>query len=260
MNDSELLALLNQEVALRNHPSEVCLEKPDPLLVATRYNEEYSALICALFAYGDVRAIVSFLNSLDFSLLHKDEDTIMQALEKHYYRFQSSQDIQALFITLRRAKNSDSLETVFMQGYQVNYNVMDGLRSAITFLYDINTYRSRGYQFLLGKIPKDKNTSPYKRWNMYLRWMVRKDCLDLGLWKHVRTQDLLMPLDTHTFSIGRKLGLIKRSTYDFKAVLELTQACQKFDKNDPVKFDFALYRLGQEKRFLDSPKELKKSI
>jgi uncharacterized protein (TIGR02757 family) len=125
---------------------------------------------------------------------------------------------------------------------------MDGLCSLITFLYDINTYRSRGYQFLLGKIPQKNNHSPYKRWHMYLRWMVRKDCLDLGLWKHVRTQDLLMPLDTHTFRIGKKLGLITRSTYDFKAVLELTQACQKFDKNDPVKFDFALYRLGQEKR------------
>lgn len=256
MNDSELSALLNREVAIRNNPCEVCSEKPDPLLIATVHKEEYSALICALFAYGDVKAIVSFLNSLDFSLLHKDDDTIMHALEKHYYRFQSSKDIQALFITLKRAKNSDSLEHIFMQGYQRNHNVMDGLHSVIAFLYDINTYRSRGYQFLLGKIPKDINTSPYKRWHMYLRWMVRKDCLDLGLWKHVRTQDLLMPLDTHTFHTGRKLGLIKRTTYDFKAVLELTEACRAFDKNDPVKFDFALYRLGQEKYFLDSSKKL----
>ncbi|MDD2382598.1 MAG: TIGR02757 family protein [Sulfurospirillaceae bacterium] len=248
MNDSELVALLCNEVDLRNNKNELSDIKPDPLMVASRYKEEYSALVCALFAYGDVRAIVSFLNSLDFSALNKDEKSIEHGLSGNYYRFQTSLDVQALFITLQRAKKIDSLENIFMQGYQKKYDVMDGLCSLITFLYDINTYRSRGYQFLLGKIPQKNNHSPYKRWHMYLRWMVRKDCLDLGLWKHVRTQDLLMPLDTHTFRIGKKLGLITRSTYDFKAVLELTQACQKFDKNDPVKFDFALYRLGQEKR------------
>ena len=55
-----------------------------------------------------------------------------------------------------------------------------------------------------------------------------------------------MPLDTHTFKVGQKLGLIERKVYDFKAVLELTEALKKFDKFDPVKYDFALYRLGQE--------------
>ncbi|MDD3344376.1 MAG: TIGR02757 family protein [Sulfurospirillaceae bacterium] len=260
MNDNKIAQLLCQEAAARNNISEISFEKPDPLLIASKYKEEYSALICALFAYGDVRAIVAFLSSLDFSLLRQDEESIALALQKHYYRFQSSHDIQALFVTLSRARKVDSLENIFLQGYKKNYSVMDGLASLITFLYDINAYRSRGYQFLLGKIPQNINQSPYKRWHMYLRWMVRKDSLDFGLWKHVRTEDLLMPLDTHTFHTGRKLGLIQRSTYDFKAVIELTEACRKIDRNDPVKFDFALYRLGQEKHFLDSSKKLKKSI
>ena len=44
-----------------------------------------------------------------------------------------------------------------------------------------------------------------------------------------------------------KLGLLKRKTYDLQAAIELTQTLKTFDKNDPLKYDFALYRLGQEK-------------
>ena len=80
---------------------------------------------------------------------------------------------------------------------------------------------------------------------MFLRWVVRKDCLDLGLWESVKTQDLLLPLDTHTFRISKNLGLLKRKTYDFKAVLEVSAMLRKFDRNDPIKYDFALYRIGQ---------------
>jgi uncharacterized protein (TIGR02757 family) len=82
---------------------------------------------------------------------------------------------------------------------------------------------------------------------MYLRWMVRSDDLDMGLWSKIEKKDLLMPLDTHTFKISRKLGLLKRKSYDMKAVLELTERFRRWDSEDPVKYDFALYRLGQEK-------------
>ena len=80
--------------------------------------------------------------------------------------------------------------------------------------------------------------------------MVREDELDMGIWSKIDKKDLLMPLDTHTFKVSQKLGLLKRKTYDMKAVLELTQTLKSFDKNDPIKYDFALYRLGQEKIIL----------
>ena len=67
------------------------------------------------------------------------------------------------------------------------------------------------------------------------------------MWQGVNKRDLLMPLDVHTFSVSKKLGLISHPRYDFKAVLELTQKLKEFDINDPVKYDFALYRIGQEK-------------
>jgi len=77
--------------------------------------------------------------------------------------------------------------------------------------------------------------------------MVRKDNIDMGLWSGVDKADLIIPLDTHTFNVGLRLGLLKRKSYDLEAAFELTQTLKSFDAEDPLKYDFALYRLGQEK-------------
>ena len=80
--------------------------------------------------------------------------------------------------------------------------------------------------------------------------MVRNDLLDMGLWEGIDPADLIVPLDTHTHRVGLRLGLLRRKSYDMKAALELTSRLKEFDPNDPVRYDFALYRLGQE-RLLD---------
>ncbi len=239
--------LLDKEVVKRNSKNELTLKRADPLLVATKYKDEYISLICALFAYGNANQIVKFLYGLDFSLLSKNDDEIKKSLQNHYYRFQKTEDVIQLFITLKNLKKQYIIEDVFYQGYKAKQDIVDGLKEVITLIYDTNDYRSRGYEFLIGKIPQKRINSPYKRWNMYLRWMVRKDNIDLGLWKKVDKRDLLIPLDTHTFKISQEIGLLKRKTYDFKAVKELTESLIKFDSNDPVKYDFAIYRIGQEK-------------
>ena len=108
---------------------------------------------------------------------------------------------------------------------------------------------------MIGTLPKrDKNNvikqignSPYKRYNMFLRWMVRCDNLDLGLWQNVDKKDLLLPLDTHTFKVSQRLGLLSRKTYDLKSAILITEKLKEFDPLDPIKYDFALYRLGQER-------------
>lgn len=238
--------LLQIEAKKRDRAEELSLQKPDPLLVAKKYKNEYIALICALFGYGNAKSIVQFLLSLDFTLLDQSEKEIEISLCKHYYRFQNSQDVIEFFKTMRLLKHNCSIEEKFLEGYSKNSSVMEGLTALISYMYTLNSYRSRGYEFLLGKIPTCKVSSPYKRWHMYLRWMVRKDRLDIGLWRRVDTKDLLVPLDTHTFHVGQKLGFIRRKSYDFKAVLELTESLKKLDANDPVKYDFALYRIGQE--------------
>ena len=240
--------LLDKEVEKRNNSTEISLDKPDPLLVASHYNDESIALICALFAYGNARLIVQFLQSLDFSLLDASDEMIIKTLSSHYYRFQNAQDVSALFIALKRLKHVDSIENIFYEGYKKEENVLDGLWHFIEKLKSIKSHKSRGYDFLVGSVPQKKSgMGTYKRYMMYLRWMVRDDALDMGLWSKIDKKDLLMPLDTHTFKVSQRLGLLKRKTYDMKATIELTQKLKKFDNSDPIKYDFALYRLGQEK-------------
>ncbi len=242
--NNNIAQLLKKEAKARDSFDELSLERPDPLMVAKKYKDEYISLICALFSYGKARLIVKFLSSLDFSLLDNNKDIS----QEYYYRFQSNQDVIEFFKTMRLLKSSISIENKFNEGYCKSNNVMEGLNSIISYIYDLNPYRSRGYEFLIGKIPTKKINSPYKRWHMYLRWMVRHDNLDMGLWSKIDKKDLLVPLDTHTFKVGQKFGLIKRKSYDFNAVLELTESFKELDLQDPIKFDFALYRIGQEKK------------
>ncbi|MCF6339307.1 MAG: TIGR02757 family protein [Sulfurimonas sp.] len=240
--------LLNIEVKKRNKSDEVNENRLDPIIVAHKYKDSTISLICALFAYGNVKQIVKFLDSLDFSLLQKNDEEIREVLKNHYYRFQKSEDIAALFIALKRLNKDTSLEDVFKQGYKKNSSVIDGINSLIQTIKDLYQHDTQGYNFLVSKVTtKTKGAGALKRWMMYLRWMVREDNIDMGLWSGVDKADLIMPLDTHTFKVGQKLGLLKRKTYDLEAAIELTNTLKTFDKNDPLKYDFAIYRLGQEK-------------
>ena len=245
---SEVKSLLDKEVKSRNNSVELSYEKPDPLLIASKYQDESIALICALFAYGNAGLIVKFLDSFDFTLLECSEKIIIKELSSHYYRFQKSEDVSAFFIALKRLKEVESIENIFYEGYKKEENILDGLWHFIDTLKQVHPHKSRGYDFLTGSVPKKVSSAgTYKRYMMYLRWMVRKDALDMGLWSKIDKKDLLMPLDTHTFQVSRRLGLLKRKTYDMKASIELTDTLRTFDEKDPIKYDFALYRLGQEK-------------
>jgi uncharacterized protein (TIGR02757 family) len=237
---------LNSEILARDCISELSEDKPDPLMVAKRYNDETISLICALFAYGNAKLIVKFLNSLDFNLLDCSEDEIRISLKSHYYRFQKPKDVVAIFLTLKRLKEIDSIENIVYDGYKNDNNLLDGISNLISKMQLVNAATSQGYDFLIGKIPSKNPSSAYKRYMMYFRWMVRKDSLDMGLWNKIDKKDLLLPLDVHTFNISKQLGLLQRKSYDYKAVIEATQSLRLFDANDPIKYDFALYRIGQE--------------
>jgi len=225
---------------IKNNIYEISNKKPDPIIIAKKYNNEYVALIAALFAYGNVKAIMKFLNSLDLENFNSNES---------YYRFQTKEDVKEFLKTIKIMKKDYSLNELFLQGYKKEENIIDGLREIIKTIYQINPYTSKGYEFLIGKIPpnKTKGISPYKRWNMFLRWMIRDNKPDLGLWREIKTSDLIIPLDTHTHKVSLNLGLLKRKTYDLQAAIELTEKLKEFDKEDPLKYDFALYRIGQYK-------------
>ncbi|MDD5372152.1 MAG: TIGR02757 family protein [Sulfurimonas sp.] len=254
MDDKNIKKLLDTEVEKRNCEGEVCEERLDPIMVAHKYKDPTISLICALFAYGNVKQIVKFLNSLDFSLLAKSDEEIAEGLKNHYYRFQKSEDVVALFISLKRLNEKTTLEEVFKRGYLKNRSAIEGINSLIKTLQEIYPYSTMGYNFLISQVTtKTKGAGALKRWMMYLRWMVRCDNIDMGLWSGVDKSDLIIPLDTHTFNVSKKLGLLSRKSYDLEAAIELTAKLKEFDERDPLKYDFALYRIGQERLLAAEP-------
>jgi uncharacterized protein (TIGR02757 family) len=86
--------------------------------------------------------------------------------------------------------------------------------------------------------------SAFKRFNLFLRWMVRSDEIDPGGWDFIDRSELIVPLDTHMMSIGRYLGLTGRNSANLKTAMEITENLRMYDKMDPVRFDFSLTRLG----------------
>jgi len=81
---------------------------------------------------------------------------------------------------------------------------------------------------------------------MYLRWMIRNDNkgVDFGLWKKITPAQLICPVDVHVARVSREFGLLKRKQVDWLTAVELTEELKKFDPQDPVKYDFALFGLG----------------
>lgn len=219
---------------------------PDPLqIVYDNINNpdiEYIALISALFAYGNAGNIVKFLKKIDFSLLNADDEEIRKMKLK--YRFQSELDVQEIFITLKRLKQLTSIKDFSENAYKnaKEPKILNVIWALIDKIYELNDYRSLGYEFFFSKI---NDSSAYKRYCMYFRWMVRNDNLDLGRFDGILPSDLLMPLDTHTHKMGLLLGLINRKQANQKAMLELSAKLKEFCPNDPLKYDFCLYRISQ---------------
>ena len=93
--------------------------------------------------------------------------------------------------------------------------------------------------------PSPLKGSACKRLNLFLRWMVRRgDEIDFGIWTEVSPAKLIMPLDTHVARIARRIGLTKMKQANWRMAQEVTRRLRAFDPEDPVKYDFALCRLG----------------
>lgn len=86
--------------------------------------------------------------------------------------------------------------------------------------------------------------SACKRLCMYLRWMVRPGPVDLGVWRRIRPDQLVLPLDVHSGRQARALGLLDRTSNDWRAALELTDRCRRLDPRDPARYDYALFGAG----------------
>ncbi len=218
-------------------------------------NTELTAFIFSCFAYGRVDIMNEFLNKLLARLngnmyeftVNFDDRKDKKHLVNLYYRFNISNDLVFLFKQLRQAiSDYGSLKSLFLKGYSgADDNILNGL-------YNFTDYLKKGikanskFHYL---IPDSRKNSTCKRLNLFLRWMVRNDEIDPGLWSsEISKSKLIIPVDTHVYRISRQLNLIDRKSCDMKFAIELTQKLKEFDRNDPVKYDFALCHIGIDTR------------
>ncbi|NOZ02928.1 MAG: TIGR02757 family protein [Deltaproteobacteria bacterium] len=229
----------------------------DPLSVPTAYSDaldrEVMGFIAAAFAFGRVQAFMAKLACLRDRLGQSpasriaglDEKGCMAVGSGIRHRFVGEGETASLLHGIACLLRRDGgLKPSFDRGLCTNGNIVDGLESLLFGIWpaDIETSLP-GPGFLLASV---RAGSPLKRLNMFLRWMVRDDGIDLGLWTNVPTGSLIIPLDTHVFRIARFLGLLptRRSGPRLKDAIQLTDALRRYDREDPVRFDFALSHLG----------------
>jgi uncharacterized protein (TIGR02757 family) len=105
--------------------------------------------------------------------------------------------------------------------------------------------RDRGDRGLRHLLPDPAGPGASKRWNLYLRWMIRgPDAVDLGLWREIPPAALVVPLDTHVHRVARALGLTRRRDASWRTAEEITASLRRIDPEDPVRYDFALCHMG----------------
>lgn len=154
------------------------------------------------------------------------------------YRWFRSADLQALARTLGAVLAArGSLGALFVPGPA--RRSLGGAIDTMRALAPPGT--SRAFATFL---PHPADGSACKRWLMLLRWMVRRDAVDLGLWTHLSPAELVIPVDTHVHRVSRFLGLTRRAAADWRAAEEITAALRACDPADPVRYDFALAHLG----------------
>ncbi|MGK5087259.1 TIGR02757 family protein [Bdellovibrionota bacterium FG-2] len=250
----------------------------DPLEFVHHYkspwDQEPVALIAALLAYGNVvqirhsiRDVLGRIERIAItpsqfvrSLSHEAGlQAAAKCFEGFVHRFNRGPEVLALFKTLNLIwTEHGSLGARFVRDLSP-HSAVHSVEDVSTFESALNSLISeiRAREPALAKshfLTAPQDGSCCKRWCMLLRWMGRRDGIDLGLWTQgselVRNKgflsaaQLVIPLDVHVGRISRNLRLTQRKTLDWKAALEVTAALRKVDPTDPVRFDFSLARIG----------------
>jgi len=237
----------------------------DPLMFLHRYEDpediEVVGLVCSAFAYGQVKSIQSTLSRiLEVMGKHparyaREFDVRARARDfagiKH--RFNRPVDIVLLIYYIKQMfERSGSIGEFFRMGYTPDTPTIEG--ALYSFVEGVLSLDCTPV-YPGGRLPKDARVrfffpspssgSACKRLNLYLRWMVRRDGgLDFGLWDFVMPSQLVVPVDTHIARICTRIGLTSRRAAGWRMALEITESLKKLDAYDPVKYDFALCRLG----------------
>lgn len=166
------------------------------------------------------------------------------------YRFNKEEDVVCLIYILSYVlKEWGSLRKLFSHFYKdEDKDIRNALTGFVDCFYNVDTsvvYRTgakpNGLKQLL---PSPRKGSACKRMNLFLRWMVRSEDIDFGIWDNIPPNKLIIPLDTHIARISKCLGLTHRASADWKMAEEITGVLREFDPADPLKYDFALCHQG----------------
>ena len=235
-----ILQNLNPKDFIDNDPISI------PHRFTTKEDIEIASFFAAILAWGQRKTIINNGNKLmhwmgeephRFILDHSD--TELKQFEKFVHRTFNSTDVLYFIEVLRHwYRDGKSLE---------DYFVGDTMKDKISsfhqsfFAYDFAPNRTRKH------IANPAKNSSAKRLNMFLRWMVRNDELDFGIWHSIKPSELKCPLDVHVQRAAFHFGLLTRKQQDWKAVEELSANLLELDSKDPIKYDLALFKWSEAK-------------
>jgi uncharacterized protein (TIGR02757 family) len=233
---------------------------PDPLEILHVFesdlNKEALGLISSIYAYGNIKQIIKSQERILMATGYNPHDFILNLsrndenkLRLITHRFYTGNDTAQLFRALSHIYNEyGSIKDYFLRYYDAKEknlkNAIEGFSlSLIEYFRQKNTL-THGTRFMF---PLPSAGSACKRMNLFLRWMVRKDELDFGIWNEISPAKLVIPVDTHIARISKKLKLTRLNNVSWKMAEEITDNLRKFDPNDPVKYDFAICHIGMRK-------------
>jgi uncharacterized protein (TIGR02757 family) len=224
---------------------------PDPLEFIYKYKNpndmELVGFIAAGFAYGRVNSILKavdeVLKVLGENPSEKLKDyklnQLIDLFKNFKYRFTTGEEVaKYLFALGLTLKKFETLENCFLSFYKDSQKTIE---PALTGFVDY-IYKQAGFQKCT-LIPDPKRGSSCKRLHLFLRWMVRKDNVDAGIWK-LPSAKLIIPLDTHMFKVSKLLGFSSKKAANLRTAIEITNQFKLINPEDPVKYDFSLTRFG----------------
>jgi uncharacterized protein (TIGR02757 family) len=250
-NQAWLQQFLDEKVTQYNQPGFI---ENDPIQIPHRFRKlqdiEIAAFFAATLAWGQRKTIISKCSELmalmdnephNFALNHSPKD--LKALSTFKHRTFNTTDLLYFVKFFKKFySNHHTLEAAFTP--EKPSGMKGRLQNFHKSFFAIKDFPSRTRKH----VATPDRKSACKRINMFLRWMVRSDNkgVDFGLWKQINPAELICPIDLHVERIARQLKLIRRKQVDWETALELTNNLKKFDPQDPVKYDFALFGLGIE--------------
>ncbi len=242
------------------------ISQSDPIRFPAAYDRsddrEVAGWIASAFAYGRVETILASVGRVLAALgphPARAVDSISdfprfarEALAGFRHRFHSAADATALLYAIASVRAEAGSVRKFFEGRQRPEDADAGgmLSRAVVRVLDLDWRPAGGGRSLSATspvrffFPDPASGSACKRWNLYLRWMVRRDALDFGLWEGISPARLVVPTDTHVHRVARRLNLTRRKSADWKTAREITDRLARFDPRDPVRYDYALCRLG----------------